>query len=324
MNDCVKWLIPVGSLREIENPSFDHAWILPDNSVWVLDHTGTQLINIRSGNDGTWLAEIDNTDGMLEITGEGPLRTINLSETLLEKLEGIGNGEGSPGPPGPAGPQGPQGIQGVPGPAGVAGPQGNLGPTGPQGPQGERGERGETGPRGEIGPQGLQGATGERGAVGSQGATGPSGNNDIAEVRQAQTIGAFVAGAVYDSALAVQFDPPLNIPAGVVPQFLFSVSHELGNNTGSNVSWVGWTRVFTVLKYWNDGVLMFVPMNPRPVEGSNEHLMFTVTVTAIVPRASDGVRPYSETVLTEEETKAMLEMSPDEARVFFEKKLDNK
>lgn len=44
--DCSNWIIPVNSLENIENLSRNHAWILPDNSLWVLNHEGTGLVQI--------------------------------------------------------------------------------------------------------------------------------------------------------------------------------------------------------------------------------------------------------------------------------------
>lgn len=44
--ECSKWIIPVNALEDIENPTRNHAWILPDNSVWVLNHEGTGWVQI--------------------------------------------------------------------------------------------------------------------------------------------------------------------------------------------------------------------------------------------------------------------------------------
>lgn len=47
-NYCSHWLVPVNDLSEITNPSRDHAFILPDDSIWVLDFEGNRFIQIGS------------------------------------------------------------------------------------------------------------------------------------------------------------------------------------------------------------------------------------------------------------------------------------
>ena len=62
-DDCPKeyWLVRVNDLSEIREVSFNHAYILPDNSVWVWSHDGVRLIllNGTSAEHHTCLLTID-------------------------------------------------------------------------------------------------------------------------------------------------------------------------------------------------------------------------------------------------------------------------
>jgi len=93
------WLIPVGSLSEITNPTHRNAWILPDDSVWVLDHESQELVPIQSDTDGAGLpTHISNTDGNLDITGSGTHNvTVNVHEDAefgTDTPTSVGNNDG--------------------------------------------------------------------------------------------------------------------------------------------------------------------------------------------------------------------------------------
>lgn len=64
---CDYWLVPVHSLDAIDHPTFDHAWILPDNSIWTLNHQGDQFIQMASDAAGHPRTSLANEDGYLTI-----------------------------------------------------------------------------------------------------------------------------------------------------------------------------------------------------------------------------------------------------------------
>ena len=165
--DCpsVYWLIRVNSLSEINEVSFDHAYILPDDSVWVWSHDESRLVLIN-GTDGIigggTPTQVHSVDGNIIVTGNGTHNVgLALSPDILQ-ITGISInvGEVTTGEPGTnvivtnsgAGsnailnftiPRGEQGLTGLTGPQGPTGDQGPPGETGPQGPRGENGTPGE-------------------------------------------------------------------------------------------------------------------------------------------------------------------------------------
>lgn len=66
------WEVPVNSLSEIKKADRDHAYILPDDSVWVLSHDGKNFIqlNLVSSGEGQ-PTNIDNSDEMIVVKGSG-------------------------------------------------------------------------------------------------------------------------------------------------------------------------------------------------------------------------------------------------------------
>src|SRR3954470_7137147 len=83
------------------------------------------------------LVEFDDEDDAWIVSWENGQRAVG--SPLVEELDQLQSGVGSPGPTGPAGPTGPTGTTG---PAGPTGPQG---PTGLQGPKGDTGLQGPKG-----------------------------------------------------------------------------------------------------------------------------------------------------------------------------------
>ncbi|MHC5215186.1 hypothetical protein ACYSNR_00855 [Enterococcus sp. LJL128] len=84
---CAFWEVPVNDLSEITNPSRDYAYILPDNSVWVLNFDETGFVQLSGGGSGGQPTLIKNEDGMLTITGSGTYDVAaNLSQSFIEKI----------------------------------------------------------------------------------------------------------------------------------------------------------------------------------------------------------------------------------------------
>ena len=72
------WLVRVDRVEDITNPDYDHAYQTPDNSVYVLSHDGSGLVQIGTGGGPTY---ISNTDNLLRITGSGTYTvTVNIDE----------------------------------------------------------------------------------------------------------------------------------------------------------------------------------------------------------------------------------------------------
>lgn len=71
-NYCSHWLVPVNDLSEITNPSRDHAFILPDDSIWVLDFEGNKFIQInqKGSNFSNFLVFEGNNTGLEDVTQE--------------------------------------------------------------------------------------------------------------------------------------------------------------------------------------------------------------------------------------------------------------
>lgn len=93
--DYGDWEVPVGNLSEVKEPNRDHAYILPDNSVWVLAYDGKSFTPItNSGESGpTQPTQFNNTDGYLGIQGSGTynviadLNTEKVIELVKEKID---------------------------------------------------------------------------------------------------------------------------------------------------------------------------------------------------------------------------------------------
>lgn len=71
---------PVEELPSVEKATRNHAYILPDNTVWVLNHDGNEFVKA----DGTESDPLNiiNTDGKLTIAKDNNSFTINLAEEL--------------------------------------------------------------------------------------------------------------------------------------------------------------------------------------------------------------------------------------------------
>lgn len=84
------WEVPVRSLAEIKKPSRDHAYILPDDSIWVLDYDGTAMILLNGGSGGSGQpTRITNNDGHITIQGNGTYNvSADLSKDLLKDIDG--------------------------------------------------------------------------------------------------------------------------------------------------------------------------------------------------------------------------------------------
>lgn len=87
MCDTGLWEVPVNSLSEIKKADRDHAYVLPDDTVWVLSHDGKKFIqlNLATSGDGQ-PTQIINNDGFIAVKGSG---THNVSIDLdTEKMKG--------------------------------------------------------------------------------------------------------------------------------------------------------------------------------------------------------------------------------------------
>lgn len=87
------WEVPVNSLSEIKKADRDHAYILPDNSVWVLSHDGKNFIQINLASSGEGQpTQVTNKDGFIAVEGSGThsvsvnLDIEKMKETFQEKL----------------------------------------------------------------------------------------------------------------------------------------------------------------------------------------------------------------------------------------------
>lgn len=171
--DCMngRVFIPVENLEEIKFISRNHAYIMPDDSVWVLDYEGASPVLISGGSGGGGIPEAPK-DGKLYGRKSG-----KWTEVIGVKGEkGAKGDKGDPGPQGlkgdkgDTGEQGPQGIQGEkgdPGAQGLQGLKGDKGDIGAQGLKGDKGETGPQGPKGDTGPQGPRGYSGQPGENGT-------------------------------------------------------------------------------------------------------------------------------------------------------------
>lgn len=62
MPDELQWLVPI---KETPDPFLmdrHHAWITPDNGVYVLDHEGTKAVKINGGGGTTVVPSPSNVD----------------------------------------------------------------------------------------------------------------------------------------------------------------------------------------------------------------------------------------------------------------------
>lgn len=83
------WLVPVTSLNAVGAPTYHHAYILPDNSVWVLNHDGSGWLQIVSSGGDSQPTTVVNEDGYITISGSGTYSVIaNLNETKIIALIG--------------------------------------------------------------------------------------------------------------------------------------------------------------------------------------------------------------------------------------------
>lgn len=87
------WEVPVNSLSEIKKADRDHAYILQDNSVWVLSHDGKNFIQLNLASSGEGQpTQVTNNDGFIAVEGSGThnvsvdLDVEKMKETFQEKL----------------------------------------------------------------------------------------------------------------------------------------------------------------------------------------------------------------------------------------------
>jgi len=84
------WLVQVNSLSEVTKPTRDHAYQLPNNSVWILSYDNNTFVEIvPSGGGANEPTQIRNTDNYLVVSGSGTYSvTININETGIRQLAG--------------------------------------------------------------------------------------------------------------------------------------------------------------------------------------------------------------------------------------------
>ncbi|WP_086350252.1 hypothetical protein [Candidatus Enterococcus clewellii] len=82
------WEVPVNSLSDIKEANRDHAYILPNNSVWVLSYDGTRFIQLNlAGSGGSGQPTlVSNSDGLIEVSGSGTYDVhLNLDKAALKE-----------------------------------------------------------------------------------------------------------------------------------------------------------------------------------------------------------------------------------------------
>lgn len=144
-NNCV--IKRVNNLKDICEVEPCKVYMLPDNTLWILDHEEKQLIPYNSASsifkDGQ-LPEIRNADSSLIYrTKENRIYVVNYNKDGYIELSKKGE-------KGDVGPQGPQGLKGEKGDKGPQGPKGETGPKGEKGNDGVPGAKGEQGPKGDT------------------------------------------------------------------------------------------------------------------------------------------------------------------------------
>ena len=80
-------IMPVDDLGGILRPDRDHAYVLPDNTVWILGYDGETFIKISGGGTGNSPTAIKNDDGYVNVSGSGTYAvTIGLNEAKATEL----------------------------------------------------------------------------------------------------------------------------------------------------------------------------------------------------------------------------------------------
>lgn len=123
-NNCV--IKRVNNLKDICEVEPCKVYMLPDNTLWILDHEERQLIPYNSASsifkDGE-LPEIKSADSSLIYrTKENRIYVVNYNKDGYIEL----SKKGEKGDAGPQGPQGLKGNDGVPGAKGEQGPKGDT------------------------------------------------------------------------------------------------------------------------------------------------------------------------------------------------------
>ncbi|GHU63527.1 hypothetical protein FACS189418_7010 [Clostridia bacterium] len=81
---CDYWLVKRDTLPPVSEADRNHAYILPDDTIWVLDYDGNSLIQIGTGS-GQAITIDTLTPEFLEVVGNNPIH-INF---VAEAGEGI-------------------------------------------------------------------------------------------------------------------------------------------------------------------------------------------------------------------------------------------
>ncbi|WP_430598266.1 glycerophosphodiester phosphodiesterase family protein [Enterococcus sp. AZ177] len=87
------WLIPVASLDKIGYPDYNHAYILPDDTIWTLSANGENFIQLNESTNGpNKPTEIKNIDGNLTIENNGTFEVIiDVDIENIKKQIGLDN-----------------------------------------------------------------------------------------------------------------------------------------------------------------------------------------------------------------------------------------
>lgn len=86
-DNTIEWEVPVKDLASITTPSRNHAYILPNDMVYVVNYAGTRFIPLNAGNEPGQPTQIENSDGYLNISGSGTYNVeIELNEQQLKNL----------------------------------------------------------------------------------------------------------------------------------------------------------------------------------------------------------------------------------------------
>lgn len=89
--DSGEWEIPVASLSDVKQATRDHAYILSDNSIWVLTYDAKRFMPLNGNSSGVsnLPTQMKNTDGYLMFDGNGTYEvTANLNtEKMIGKVK---------------------------------------------------------------------------------------------------------------------------------------------------------------------------------------------------------------------------------------------
>lgn len=73
---------PVETLPSLDEASRNHAYVLPDNSIWVLNHDGTGFVTADKSS-----IMVKSEDNSIVITKDGLVYNLELNTDIIERLK---------------------------------------------------------------------------------------------------------------------------------------------------------------------------------------------------------------------------------------------